>query len=344
MKRIGVLTGGGDAPALNAVLRAITRYANNEGISVLGFQEGWKGIIEGIPMPLDWSNTDNIIGEGGTILGSSRTNPFKREGGVEGIIENFRRYDLDAFIAIGGDDTLGVANRLYLEKGFPIIGVPKTIDNDLSATDFTFGFDTAVNRAVEAIDSLVTTARSHRRVMVVEIMGRHAGWIAAYAGIASGADVVLVPERPFSIDSVAETLKKNRYQGKLYNIVAIAEGATLAEGESFVTLTSDKDEFGHVRLGGIAEELSKELQKRTGFESRHVVLGHLQRGGSPSAFDRILGTRLGLKAYELARDGQFGKMVALKGNEIVAVSLQEGVGKLKLLHEEYLRIIDTFTA
>jgi 6-phosphofructokinase 1 len=294
-------------------------------------------------MPLDWSNTDGIVGEGGTILGSSRTNPFKREGAIISIIENFRHYDLDGFIAIGGDDTLGVANKLYKEKGFPIVGVPKTIDNDLSATDFTFGFDTAVNRAVEAMDSLKTTARSHRRIMVVEIMGRHAGWITAFAGIGAGADVVLVPERPFSIEAVAETLRKNRARGKNYNFVAVAEGATLAEGEAFVTQTADKDEFGHVRLGGIAEELAKELQKRTGYEARHVVLGHLQRGGSPSAYDRILGTRLGLKAYETVVSGNFGKMVALRGNQVVAVSLEEGVGALKLLSEEYMRIIDAFT-
>jgi len=342
MKRIGILTGGGDAPGLNAVIRAVTRKANNANCEVLGFQEGWKGLIEGITMPLDWSNTDSILPLGGTILGSSRTNPFKRESGVERILENFRRFDLDAFVAVGGDDTLGVADRLYREQAFPVVGVPKTIDNDLSATDYTFGYDTAVNAAVRAIDALTTTAQAHRRVMVVEIMGRHAGWIAAGAGIASGADVCLVPERPFSIDEVCEALKANRARGKMYNIVVVAEGATLKEGHT-MTQAEGTDEFGHVRLGGIAPALAREIERRTGLEARHVILGHLQRGGSPTAFDRILGTRFGLKACELALAGDFGKMVALRGNSIEAVPLSEAVGEMKKLGEEYLAIIDEFT-
>ena len=343
MKKIGVLTGGGDAPGLNAVIRGITRTANNHDICVLGFQEGWRGLIEAIAMPLDWENTDSIVSEGGTILGSSRTNPFKGEGGVSAIKENFRRFDLDAFIAIGGDDTLGVANRLYKEHGFPVIGVPKTIDNDLSAPDYTFGFDTAVNIAMKSIDALVTTARSHRRVIVVEIMGRHAGWIAAATGIAAGADVILVPERPFTLSDITETLIENRKKGKIYNIVAVAEGATFKQGEDFVTQNDEIDEFGHVRLGGIASTLAKEIEKITGYESRHVVLGHLQRGGAPSAFDRILGTRLGKKAAELALANDFGKMVALRGTDIVAVSLEEGVGQLKTLTKDYMDVIDTFS-
>ncbi len=343
MKRIGILTGGGDAPGLNAVIRAVTRRCNNKGIQVLGFQEGWKGLIEGITMPLDWSNTDEILQMGGTILGSSRTNPFKREQGPERVLENFHRFDLDALIACGGDDTLGVANKLYTQYGRPIVGVPKTIDNDLSATDFTFGYDTAVNAAVRAIDSLVTTTLSHRRVMVVEIMGRNAGWIAAGSGIAAGADITLVPERPFLVEDVCKAIKMNRDRGKLYNIVVVAEGAKIQSGQN-ITQAEGVDEFGHARLGGIAPALAKEIEKQTGYETRHVILGHLQRGGSPSAFDRILGTRLGLAAAGLAMSGQFGKMVAVKGLDIVAVPIKDAVGKLKTLSSDYFEVLDEFTA
>lgn len=342
MKRIGILTGGGDAPGLNAVIRAVTRKCNNNDVEVLGFQEGWKGLIEGITMPLDWSNTDEILSLGGTILGSSRTNPFKREQGPEKVIKNFRHFDLDAFIACGGDDTLGVASKLYNEYAFPIIGVPKTIDNDLSATDFTFGYDTAVNAAVRAIDSLITTTLSHRRVMVVEIMGRHAGWIAAGAGIASGADITLVPECPFLISDVCKAIENNRRRGKLFNIVVVAEGATLKEGQN-ITQNDGTDEFGNIRLGGIAPGLAKEIEKQTDYEARHVILGHLQRGGAPSSFDRILGTRLGLAAAALALDGNFGKMVAVRGKDIVAVPIADAVGKLKLLTEDYMQVLNEFT-
>ena len=341
MKRIGVLTGGGDAPGLNAVIRAITRKANNSGVEVIGFLEGWRGIIQGNSMPLNWANTDNILMLGGTILGSSRTNPFKGDGNVEKINANLVRFDLDAFIAIGGDDTLGAAYRLFSEQNFPAVGVPKTIDNDLSATDYTFGFDTAVNAAVRAIDALSTTAQAHRRVMVVEIMGRNAGWITAATGIASGADVCLVPERSYSIKDVVAPLLENRKKGKKYNIVAVAEGAKLKSGN--IVQDESVDEFGHIRLGGIAPMLAKMIEKETGLEARHVVLGHLQRGGSPSSFDRILGTRMGLKACEIALNGDFGKMAALKGMDIVAVSLEEAVGKLKLLSGAFLSVIDEFT-
>ncbi|MFA4986073.1 MAG: ATP-dependent 6-phosphofructokinase [Candidatus Brocadiia bacterium] len=341
MKKIGILTGGGDAPGLNAVIRAVVRKAANNGVSVVGFLEGWKGIIEGNTEMLDPRITDGVVGEGGTILGSSRTNPFKDPTKVKNILDNFARFELDAFIAVGGDDTLGAANKLYKGHGFKVVGVPKTIDNDLSATDYTFGFDTAVNRAMEALDNLTSTAKAHRRVMVVEIMGRHAGWIAAASGIAGGADVTLVPERPFSIDDIVATIKRNRARGKLYNLVAVAEGATLKAGDNF-TASAEKDDFGNVKLGGIAPALAKEIEKRTGFEARHVVLGHLQRGGPPSAFDRILGTRLGLAACDLALKGDFGKMVALRGTKIVAVSLEEGVGQMKKLTDDYFAVLDEF--
>jgi len=328
VKRIGILTGGGDCPGLNPTIRAIVRKAIKENIQVLGFRNGWRGLIQKDYVELDLNSVSGILPKGGTILGTSRTNPYKNPDDVEKVKKNFRELKLDGFIAIGGEDTLGVASRLYSKEGLNIIGVPKTIDNDLSCTDFTFGFDTAVNIATEVIDRLHTTAESHHRIMVVEIMGRHAGWIATYAGIAGGADIILIPEEPFDIEEVCETIKKRHARGKDFSIVVTAEGAKI-KGEDLVLKNERRDAFGHVLLGGIGQWLGSELEKRTGFETRVAVLGHIQRGGTPSAFDRVLGTRFGVKAVELVLKNDFGKMAALKGNEIVSVPLADAVGTLK---------------
>ncbi len=327
MKRIGVLTGGGDAPGLNPVIRAIVRKALKENFEVLGIKNGWLGMIQNDTMPLDLNSVSGILHRGGTILGTSRTNPYKKPDDLKKVIENFSKMGLHALIAIGGEDTLGVANKLTKEK-LNVIGVPKTIDNDLSNTDFTFGFDTSVNIAMEAIDRLHTTAESHHRVMVVEVMGRHAGWIAVYAGIAGGADMILIPEVPIDLNEVCESIKKRHSRGKDFSIVVVAEGAQFKEGE-IITQEQQLDAFGHVRLGGVGNTLSEVIEKKTGFETRVTVLGHLQRGGSPSAFDRVLGTRFGVKAVELVAQGKFGQMVSLQGNEIVAVPIEKGVGVLK---------------
>jgi len=341
VKKVGVLTGGGDAPGLNAVIRAVVVRLAKEGISTTGYLEGWKGVLEQKTQELRPDDVAGIVGEGGTIIGSSRTNPFKNaERDVPRILDSLKALKLDALVAIGGDDTLGVADKLYKAHKVNVVGVPKTIDNDLNATDFCFGFDTAVQRATEAVDSLVTTARSHRRVMVVEVMGRHAGWIAAYAGMASGADWTLVPEKETDIDAMCEALKRSRAKGKLYGMVVVSEGAKLAGGE--VLQTKEKDAFGHVRLGGIGEELAKIIEKKTGLETRHVVLGHLQRGGSPTAWDRVLATRYGLAAAELVLKGDWGKMVALKGSQIVAVPLSAAVGAPRTLDMEFFKLVETF--
>ncbi|MDD5422802.1 MAG: ATP-dependent 6-phosphofructokinase [Candidatus Omnitrophota bacterium] len=343
MKRVGVLTGGGDCPGLNAVIRAVVRKAVENKVEVVGIKNGWKGLISADTMELGVDSVADILWKGGTILGTSRTNPYKNKEDVAKVIDTYKKLKLDALIAIGGEDTLGVANKLNKEgQGVNVVGVPKTIDNDLNATDFTFGFDTAVNIAMEAIDRIRTTAESHHRVMVVEIMGRHAGWIALYSGLAGGADVVLIPEVPIDIDDVCDTLKKCRARGKLYSIVAVAEGAQ-PKASDLVTKETKLDAFGHVMLGGIGERLAGEIQKRTGIETRSTVLGHIQRGGSPTAFDRVLGTRFGVKAMELVLAGKFGYMTSLSGAEIKDVPLQEGVGKLKTVDIKLYELTKTFS-
>ncbi len=333
--RVGVLTGGGDCPGLNAVIRAVVRKGVNEhGCEFVGFRDGWRGPLEGVTMPLGIEQCRGILPRGGTILGSSRTNPFAVDNGVERIRENLASAGVDALVAIGGEDTLGVATRLA-ELGVAVVGVPKTIDNDLSGTDFTFGFDTAVNIATEAIDRLHTTAESHHRVLVVEVMGRHAGWIALHAGIAGGASAVLIPEVPFDIDAVCAHVE-TRFRSEYAPIIVVSEGAVPADGSGMTLSSGEKDAFGHVRLGGIGDRLAQEIEQRTGKEARAVVLGHIQRGGTPSAFDRWLATRFGLQAIDAVADGEYGVMVALRGTKIVRVPLQEGTAKLKVVSpEEY---------
>ncbi len=326
-KKIAMFTGGGDCPGLNPVIRAITRKGLQLGYEIIGVRNGWKGMIDRDTIALDRDAVAGIVHRGGTILGTSRTNPRKIEGAVDKIFRNFKDLGLEALIAIGGDDTLGVAHDLFT-KGLNTIGVPKTIDNDLAGTDYTFGFDTAVNIAMEAIDRLHTTAESHQRVLVVEIMGRHAGWIALHAGMAGGADYILVPEFSIDLNEVARTIRKRHETGTTFSIIAVAEGFKIAGKD--ITSTQELDAFGHVRLGGIGEQVANTLEKITGYETRHVVLGHTQRGGSPTAFDRVLGTRLGLKAVELIHQGQFGKMVALRGTQIVALDI-DTVTKPKLV-------------
>jgi len=325
--RIGVLTGGGDCPGLNAVIRAVVRKGVQEyGHEFVGFRDGWRGPLEGLTMPLDIGAVRGILPRGGTILGSSRTNPFKIDGGVERIKANLEAHGVDALIAIGGEDTLGVATKLDA-LGVKVIGVPKTIDNDLNATDYTFGFDTAVNIASEAIDRLHTTAESHHRVLIVEVMGRHAGWIALHAGISGGANVILIPELKFSVDKVCEYVE-SRFRTNYAPIIVVAEGAIPIDGD-MVTRGGELDAFGHVKLSGIGEWLAQEIEKRTGKEARTSVLGHIQRGGTPSAFDRVLATRFGLHAITAAHEGDWGKMVALRSTDIVRVPLADATTKLK---------------
>lgn len=333
--RVGVLTGGGDCPGLNAVIRAVVRKGVNEhGFEFVGFRDGWRGPLEGVTVPLGIEQCRGILPRGGTILGSSRTNPFAVDDGVERIRENLAATGVDALVAIGGEDTLGVATRLA-ELGVAVVGVPKTIDNDLSGTDFTFGFDTAVNIATEAIDRLHTTAESHHRVLVVEVMGRHAGWIALHSGIAGGASAVLIPEVPFDIEAVCAHVE-TRFRSEYAPIIVVSEGAVPADGSGMTLSSGEKDAFGHVRLGGIGDRLAQEIEQRTGKEARAVVLGHIQRGGTPTAFDRWLATRFGLQAIDAVAEGEFGVMVALRGTKIVRVPLQEGTAELKVVSpEEY---------
>jgi phosphofructokinase-like protein len=333
--RVGVLTGGGDCPGLNAVIRAVVRKGvKTHGFEFVGYRDGWKGPLEGHTMPLGVPQVRGILPRGGTVLGSSRTNPFKIEGGVEQIKENLAKDGVDALVAIGGEDTLGVATKLA-DLGVNVVGVPKTIDNDLSGTDFTFGFDTAVNIATEAIDRLHTTAESHHRVLVVEVMGRHAGWIALHAGLAGGANIVLIPEQPFDIEEVC-ALVESRFESRFSPILVVSEGAVPRAGGEMTLVSGEKDAFGHVRLGGIGDRLAQEIEARTGKEARAVVLGHVQRGGTPTAFDRWLATRFGLQAIDAVADGEFGTMMALRGTNIIRVPLIEGTGELKLVSaEEY---------
>jgi 6-phosphofructokinase 1 len=340
MKKIGVLTGGGDCPGLNSVIRAVVRTAIKEGYKVAGLKNGWKGLIENDSINLDLANVSGILPKGGTILGTSRTNPYKKEGDKDKAKENFKKLGLEALIVIGGEDTLGVASKLYKE-GLNVVGAPKTIDNDLSCTDVTFGFDTAINIATEAIDRLHTTAESHNRIMVVEVMGRHAGWIAVEAGIAGGADVILIPEVAIDIPSVCELLKKRHARGKSFSIIVAAEGAKFKKSD-LVKQEKKLDAFGHVRLGGIGHVLGEEIEKRTGFETRVTVLGHIQRGGTPTAFDRVLGTRFGVKTVRLVLEKDYGKMAALKGNKIIAVPLEEAVRELKTVDMELYDIAKIF--
>jgi ATP-dependent phosphofructokinase / diphosphate-dependent phosphofructokinase len=340
--KVGVLTGGGDAPGLNAVIRAVVRKCLLNGHKIVGIREGWKGILENKFEPLNKGSVSGILHRGGTILATSRTNVYKEKDGEARVIKNMKDAGIEALVAIGGEDTLGVASKLA-NAGVKIVGVPKTIDNDLSATDFTFGFDTAVNIATEAIDRLHTTAESHNRVIVVEVMGRHAGWIAVYSGMAGGADIILVPEQKYDMDEVCAILKKRHEGGKSFSIVVASEGAIEKTKEEEMLLQDQKlDSFGHVRLGGIGTYLAEEIEKRTGYETRSTVLGHIQRGGSPTAFDRVLGTRLGVFAAELVEEGKWGYMAALKGTDIVAVKLVEATGKLKTVDMKLLDVASTF--
>jgi ATP-dependent phosphofructokinase / diphosphate-dependent phosphofructokinase len=338
--RVGVLTGGGDCPGLNAVIRAVVRKGVGiYGYEMVGFRDGWKGPLENLTQPLGIPEVRGILPRGGTILGSSRTNPFKVDGGVDRIRENLHSLGVDALIAIGGEDTLGVATRLH-DLSVNVVGVPKTIDNDLNATDYTFGFDTALNIAMEAIDRLHTTAESHHRALIVEVMGRHAGWIALHAGIAGGANVILIPEQPFSIERVCAYVE-SRFQSHYAPIIVAAEGATPDGGEN-ILFDRGVDAFGHARLGGIGDWLASEIEKRTGKEARTTVLGHIQRGGTPTAFDRVLATRYGLQAIDAANDGDWGKMVALRGTEIVRVPLADATTQLKTVRPERYNEAEVF--
>ncbi len=333
--RIGLLTGGGDCPGLNAVIRAVVRKGIDDyGDELVGFRDGWRGVLENAFEPLTIESTRGILPRGGTILGSSRTNPYKRDDGVQRARETFAEHGLDGLIAIGGEDTLGVANRLN-QDGLNLIGVPKTIDNDLGATDVTFGFDTALHIATEAIDRLHTTAESHNRILVVEVMGRHAGWIALHSGIAGGADVILIPEMPFDIDEVCRLIRRRHERGRYFSIVVAAEGAVPKAGTMALS-AGEVDEFGHPRLGGIGHRLEQEIEQRTGYETRATVLGHVQRGGTPTPFDRVLATRFGLSAIEAAHQGAWGVMAALRSTRIERVPLSEAVAELRTVPvEEY---------
>ncbi len=345
-KTIGILTGGGDCPGLNAVIRAVVRASDAEGWDCVGVLEGWRGLLESRFVDLGPRQVSGILPRGGTIIGTSRTNPFTMDGGVEKVLQNFKDRGFDALIAIGGEDTLGVASKLFSEHQLPVVGVPKTIDNDLSGTDYTFGFDTAVTIATEAIDRLHTTAESHNRVMVVEVMGRHAGWIAVMSGIAGGADVILIPEHPMTVEAACEEVRRRHARGKNFSIVVVSEGyeLTYASGESRVVGGEARatDQFGHVALGGVGEILGYEIEQRTGFETRVTVLGHVQRGGSPTPRDRVLATRFGLKAAELAHAGQFGQMAALRGDDVIAVSLEEATAQLKTVPPAWYAVAQAF--
>lgn len=345
--KVGVLTGGGDCPGLNAVIRAIARKGIiRYGYVIYGIYEGWKGLMEDdLIRPLDLAATSGILHRGGTILKTSRTNPFRVENGEKIIIERLAKEGIEALIAIGGDDTLGVAAKLH-KKGVKVVGVPKTIDNDIYGTDRTFGFDTALNAATDAIDRIHSTAEAHNRVMVVEVMGRHAGWIAIESGIAGGADVILIPERPVDLDEVCKLIKRRHQRGKDFSIVVVAEGAQIKHAANstgeFIVQDDSVDQFGHVRLGGIANYVAKEIEKMLGYESRVVILGHIQRGGTPTAFDRVLGTRYGIGAIDMIHEGKFGNFVALRGNEIVSVPLADMEGKNRTVNDELYDIAEVF--
>ena len=340
--RIGILTGGGDCPGLNAVIRAVVRKGINvHGHEFFGFTDGWAGVLAGEGRDLDLAATRGILHRGGTILGTSRTNPFSEGGpGTDGVRAGMERAGVEALIPIGGEDTLGVAGKLAA-AGVPVVGVPKTIDNDLAGTDFTFGFQTAVQIATDAIDRLHTTAESHNRVIVVEVMGRHAGWIAAYSGMAGGADAILVPERPYDVDDVCAHLRRRHEQGSRFSIVVVSEGAHPIDSGASASSTQ-VDDFGHARLGGVAVELEREIEERTGYETRMTILGHVQRGGSPNAYDRVLATRFGVAAVDAITAGAIGRMVALRGPDIVTVPLAEALAEPKLLDSEFFETAAVF--
>jgi ATP-dependent phosphofructokinase / diphosphate-dependent phosphofructokinase len=329
--RIGVLTGGGDCPGLNAVIRGVVRRGSDaHGFELLGFRYGWAGVLAGDARELTTEATKGILPRGGTILGTSRTNPYKADDGEQRVKDSLERLSVDALIPIGGEDTLGVARRLSA-AGVPVIGVPKTIDNDLAGTDYTFGFQTAVQIATEAIDRLHTTAESHNRVLVCEVMGRHAGWIAVHAGIAGGADAILVPERPFDLEEVCSHLRRRHERGRTFSIVVVSEGAVPKEGGAAFSGHESTDAFGHARLGGIGLALEREIEARTGFETRTTILGHTQRGGTPTAYDRVLATRFGVKAADAIAAGESGKMVALRSTQIELVDIDEALAEPKLV-------------
>jgi ATP-dependent phosphofructokinase / diphosphate-dependent phosphofructokinase len=336
--RIGVLTGGGDCPGLNAVIRAVARRSWERGDEVVGVREGWRGMIDQLFQPLGPGEISGILPRGGTIVGTTRTNPYKVDGGIERVQAAFE--ELDALVAIGGEDTLGVASRVYADFSAPVVGVPKTIDNDLAGTDYTFGFDTAVHICTEAIDRLHTTAESHNRVMVVEVMGRHTGWIAVMSGIAGGADVILIPEKPVELDQVCGEIRRRHARGKNFSIVVVSEGCELPGAED----KGEVDQFGHRLLAkrGVGERLGEEIESRTGFETRVTVLGHIQRGGSPTARDRVLATRFGLKASDLVAEGAFGQMAALRGDDVISVPLAEATAELKTVPDEWYDVARTF--
>ena len=339
--RIGVLTGGGDCPGLNSVIQAIVLRAAHYGFEVWGIEDGYKGLIEGRARPLRKEDVKGIHFIGGTILGTSRKNPAKSEEDLAKVMENVKKLGLDALIAIGGDDTLGAALKLY-QRGLPIVGVPKTIDNDLSATDYSIGFWTAVETIADALEKLHTTAKSHKRVIIAEIMGRYAGWLALMGGLAGGAHVILIPEKPLDIDEVCRVIKERDEKGEEYTLIAVAEGVKIPETGELAVAAAEKDEFGHVRLGGIAKFLEEEIKRRTGREVRSTILGYIQRGGSPSAFDRVLGVRLGTKAVDLVKERKFGYAVVLRGTEIVPVKLEDVVGRPRYVPEELFEYTDIF--
>jgi 6-phosphofructokinase 1 len=342
MKRIGVLTGGGDCPGLNAVIRAVvTRAINTYHVEVLGIREGWSGLVNGNVEPLTHYSVTGILPRGGTILKTSRTNPLKDEETSQRLLNNIKKYGIDGLIVIGGEDTLGVAQRLH-PMGVPVIGVPKTIDNDLPCTDYTFGFDTAVNIVTDAIDRLHTTAESHHRVMVIEVMGRHTGWIATIAGIAGGADCILIPEKPVNISKVAEMIKQRRAKGKTFSIIVVAEGVEFGESDGNVVQDARTDEFGHALLGGIGNIIGKKIEELTGMETRVTTLGYIQRGGTPTAFDRVLATRFGIKAVDMLINKESGKMVCLKGNNIESVDLKEVTSGAKTISPDLYEIAELF--
>jgi 6-phosphofructokinase 1 len=339
--RVGILTGGGDCPGLNAVIRAVVRKGINfYRCDILGIKNGWQGLIDGRIIPLDLESISGILPRGGTILGTSRTNPFKVEDGVGKIFSQVEKFEMDSVIAVGGEDTLGVAQKLF-ERGLRCVGVPKTIDNDLSGTDYTFGFDTAINVVTEALDRLHTTAEAHHRVMVVEVMGRHAGWIAVEGGIAGGADIILIPEFPFDMPEICAQILRRRERGRLFSIVVVAEGAQPKDA-SLIVQSEEKDAFGHVRLGGIGNVLAREIENRTGIETRVTVLGHIQRGGTPTAFDRVLATRLGIAAIDLVKQEKFGQMVGIRGNKTVSLPLAEALSQSKTVDEDLYAIAKVF--
>jgi ATP-dependent phosphofructokinase / diphosphate-dependent phosphofructokinase len=343
--KIGILTGGGDCPGLNAVIRAIVRKSIQYGWENIGIENGWKGLLEIDTTDLDMDAVSGILQKGGTILGTSRTNPYKTPNGEKIVTENVKKLGLDAVIAIGGEDTLGVANKLS-KAGLNIVGVPKTIDNDLDGTDYTFGFDTAVNIAMDAIDRIHTTAESHKRVMIVEVMGRHAGWIAMHSGIAAGADIILIPEKEIKLEEIIKVIKSRIDRGRQFSIIVVAEGAKFSKSDkdagTFILQDEKLDAFGHVRLGGIANVLADVIEKTTGIETRATILGHIQRGGSPTAYDRVLGTRFGVYAVCMIKQGKFGRMAALQGTQIVDISIEDAIRKTKTVDEKFYETAKVF--